>query len=141
MKLNPSKCAFAVSSSKFLGFMVSQRGIEANPDKIQAILDMEPPKNIKEVQSLTERVAALNRFISKATDKCLPFFKVLRKAFEWTDECRKAFQDLKDSHKSSVIKSVRARRRTVPVLSGVPTCRKFSSHQRGRKSTKTRVLH
>ena len=52
MKLNPSKCAFGVSSGKFLGFMVSQRGIEANPDKIQAILDMEPPKNIKKVQSL-----------------------------------------------------------------------------------------
>ena len=49
MKLNPRKCAFRVSSGKFLGFMVSQRGIEANPDKIQAILDMEPPKNIKEV--------------------------------------------------------------------------------------------
>ena len=96
MKLNPSKYAFGVSSGKFLGFMVSQRGIKANPDKIQAILDMEPPKNIKEVQSLTGRVAALNRFVSKATDKCLPFFKVLRKAFEWTDECRKAFQDLKD---------------------------------------------
>ena len=95
MKLNPSKCAFGVSSGKFLGFMVSQRGIEANLDKIQAILDMEPPKNTKEVQSLTGRVAALNRFVSKATDKCLPFFKILRKAFEWTDECQKAFQDLK----------------------------------------------
>ena len=56
---------------------------------------MEPPRNIKEVQSLTGRVAALNRFVSKATDKCLPFFKVLKKAFEWTDECQKAFQDLK----------------------------------------------
>ena len=96
MKLNPSKCVFGVSSGKFLGFMVSQRGIEANPDKMQAILNMEPPKNIKEVQSLTRRVAALNRFISKATDKCLPFFKVLKKAFKWTDECQKAFQDLKD---------------------------------------------
>ena len=53
MKLNPSKFAFGVSSEKFLGFMVSQRGIEANPDKIQAISDMEPPKNIKEVQLLT----------------------------------------------------------------------------------------
>ena len=95
MKLNSSKCAFRVSSGKFLGFMVSQRGIEANSNKIQAILNMEPPKNIKEVQSLAGRVAALNRFISKATDKFLPFFKVLRKAFEWTDECQKAFQDLK----------------------------------------------
>ena len=95
MMLNSSKCAFGVSSGKFLGFMVSQRGIEANPDKIQAILDMEPPKNIKEVYSLTGQVAALNRFVSKATDKCLPFLKILRKAFEWTDECQKAFQDLK----------------------------------------------
>ena len=79
-----------------MGFMVSQRGIEAYPDKIQAILDMEPSKSIKEVQSLTGQVAALNRFVSKATDKCLPFFKVLRKAFEWTDECQRAFQDLKN---------------------------------------------
>ena len=95
MKLNPSKCAFKVSSGKFLGFMVLQKRIKANPDKIQTILDMEPPKNIKEVQSLTGRVAALNRFVSKATDKCLPFFKILRKAFKWTDQCQKAFQDLK----------------------------------------------
>ena len=94
MKLNPSKCAFGVASGKFPGFMVSQRGIEANPNKIQAILNMEPPKNIKDVQSLTGRVAALNRFVSKVTDKCLPFFKVLRKAFEWTDKCQQAFEDL-----------------------------------------------
>ena len=76
MKLNPSKCAFGVSSGKFLRFMVSQWGIEANPDKIQAILNMEPPRNVKEVQSLIGRVATLNRFVSKVTDKCLPFFKV-----------------------------------------------------------------
>ena len=75
--------------------MVSHRGIEANPDKIQAILDMKPLQNVKEVQSLTGRVATLNRFVSKATDKCLPFFRVLKKAFEWTDECQRAFQDLK----------------------------------------------
>ena len=87
MKLNPSKCIFRVSSEKFLRFMVSHRGIEANPKKIKAILNMKPPQSIKEVQSLTRRVAALNRFVSKATDKCLPFFKVLKKAFEWMDEC------------------------------------------------------
>ncbi|XP_030931230.1 uncharacterized protein LOC115957146 [Quercus lobata] len=86
MKLNPSKCAFGVSSHK---------GIKANPNKIQAILNMEPPKNVKEVQSLTRRVAALNKFVSKVTDKCLPFFKVLRNAFEWKNECQKAFQDFK----------------------------------------------
>ena len=95
MKLNPSKCAFGVSSGKFLGFLVSHRGIEANPNKIRAILDMKPPQNVKEVQSLTGRVAALNRFVSKATDKCLPFFRILRKAFEWTDDCQRAFEDLK----------------------------------------------
>ena len=75
--------------------MVSHRGIEANPDKIQAILNMKPPQNIKEAQSLTGWVAALNKFVSKATDKCLPFFKVLKKAFEWTNECQRAFQNLK----------------------------------------------
>ena len=95
MKLNPSKCAFGVASGKFLGFMVSHRRIEANPEKIKAILDMKPPQSIKEVQSLTGRVAALKKFVSKATDKCLPFFKVLKKAFEWTDKCQRAFQDLK----------------------------------------------
>ena len=75
--------------------MVSHRGIEANPDKIQAILNMEPPRNIKEVQSLTGRVTTLNEFVSKATDKCLPFFKVFKKAFEWMHKCQKAFQNLK----------------------------------------------
>ena len=88
MKLILSKFTFGVSLGKFLGFMVSLRGIEANPDKIQAILNMEPPRNIKEVQSL-------NRFVSKAADKSLPCFKILKKAFEWTDECQKVFQDLK----------------------------------------------
>ena len=81
MKLNPSKCVFAVSSRKFSGFMVSQQGIEANPNKIKEIMEVKSPKTVKEVQSLTGKVAALNRFISRVTDKCLPFFKVLNKAF------------------------------------------------------------
>lgn len=85
MKLNPNKCAFSVASRKFLGFMVSQRGVEANPYKVRAIVEMAPLKNVKEVQSLNGRVAAFNRFISRATNKCLPFFKVLQKAFKWTD--------------------------------------------------------
>ena len=67
--------------------MLSQRGIEANPYKIQAILNMEPLKNIKDVQSLTGWVAAFNRIILKAIDKFLPFFRILRKAFERMDEC------------------------------------------------------
>ncbi|XP_020409530.1 uncharacterized protein LOC109946397 [Prunus persica] len=93
------KCAFGVSSGKFLGFMISHRGIEANPEKIKAIIGMERPKTTKDIQSLTGRVAALTRFISKATDKCVPFFKALKggkRNIIWTAECDKAFQDLKD---------------------------------------------
>ena len=95
MKLNPSKCVFGVASGKFLGFMVSQRGIEANPEKVQAIINMASPRTVKEVQKLINRIATLNRFISRVTDKCLPFFKTLKQAFAWTDECETAFQELK----------------------------------------------
>ncbi|KAL0361753.1 UNVERIFIED_CONTAM: hypothetical protein Sradi_3859800 [Sesamum radiatum] len=97
LKLNPEKCAFGVSRGCFLGFMVTQRGIEANPAKIKAILDMGPPTNINEVQRLTGRIAALSRFISKSAENGLPFFKILRKVknFEWTEECQQAFEDLK----------------------------------------------
>ena len=76
-------------------FMVSQRGIEANPEKMQAIINMASPKTIKEVQKLTGRIAALNRFVYKVIDKCLPFFKTLKQAFAWIDECEAAFQELK----------------------------------------------
>ena len=95
MKLNPSKCVFGVTAGKFLGFMVSQRGIEVNSEKVRAILELEPLRTVKAMQSLNGKVAALNRFVSKATNKCLPFFQVLKKSFEWTDECQKAFEDLK----------------------------------------------
>ena len=95
MKLNPSKCAFGVASGKFLRLVVSQRGIKTNPKKVQAILDMASPKTVKEVQKLIGRIAALNRFVSKETDKCLPFFKILKQAFTWIEECEKAFQELK----------------------------------------------
>ena len=91
MKLNPSKCAFRISSGKFLEFMVSQKGIEENPEKVRVIVEMSSPKTIKEVQSLTGRVAALKRFVSKATNKCLPFFKTLKRAFVWTDEYEATF--------------------------------------------------
>ena len=95
MKLNPAKCAFGVSAGKFLGFMVNNRGIEANPDKIKVVLDMPPPTNIKEVQRLTGRIAALSKFVSKASDKCQPFFQVLKKAFQWDTRCKEVFATLK----------------------------------------------
>ncbi|KAM1193112.1 hypothetical protein ACFX2G_013635 [Malus domestica] len=99
MRLNPNKCAIGVGSSKFLGFMISQRGIEAKPEKIKIILDMKEPITSKNMQSLTGKVAALTRFISKATDKCAPFFKALKRSkkyITWTDECAEAFKNLKD---------------------------------------------
>ena len=69
MKLNPSKCTFRVTTGKFLGFMVSQRGIKVNPNKIRAIMEMTPPTSIKEVQSLNGKVATPNRFVLSAIDK------------------------------------------------------------------------
>ena len=95
MKLNPTKCAFRVSAEKFLGLIVNNRGIKANPDKIKAMLDMQPPSNTKEIQRLTRRIAALSRFVSKSSDKCRPFFQVLKKAFHWDAQCKEAFSALK----------------------------------------------
>ena len=95
MKLNPAKCAFGVSVEKFLGFIVNNRGIEANPDKIKIVLDMLPSSNIKDIQRLTGRIVELRRFISRASDKCRPFFQVLKKVFQWAAHCQEAFTVLK----------------------------------------------
>jgi hypothetical protein len=77
LKLNPEKCIFGIRKGQLLGCMVSKRGIHANPQKIEALRRMQQPSR-KEVQRLTGRVASMNRFISKATERSLPFFKVLR---------------------------------------------------------------
>ena len=74
-------------SREILGFHGVPGGIEVNPEKVRAILELKPPRTVKAVQSLNEKVAVLNKFVSKATDKCLPFFQVLKKSFEWTDKC------------------------------------------------------
>ena len=87
MKLNPAKCAFRVSAGKFLGFIANNRGIEANPDKIKVVLDMQLQSNIKYVQRLTGRIAVLSRFVSSSSNKCKPFFQVLKKAFQWDAHC------------------------------------------------------
>ena len=96
--LNASKCLFGVGSGKFLGYMVTHREIEVNPDQIKAINNLQSPRNLKEVQKLTEMASALNRFISRSADRCKPFFLLINKwkGFEWTKECVIAFQQLKD---------------------------------------------
>jgi ribonuclease HI len=92
-KLNPDKCVFGISAGKLLGFLVSYRGIEANPEKIRAIEAMRPPAQVKDVQKLTGSLASLNRFISKLAERALPFFKLLRKfePFSWIEETEQAF--------------------------------------------------
>ena len=98
LRLNASKCSFGVASGKFLGYMVTHRGIEVNPDQIKAINNLQSPRNPKEVQKLTEIAAALNRFISRLADRCRPFFLLINKwkGFDWTVECATTFQQLKD---------------------------------------------
>jgi hypothetical protein len=97
LKLNTEKCVFGVKKGKFLGRLVSTKGIEANPNQIEAILRMEPPKSRKGAQRLTGRLASLNRFISKSAERNLSFFKVLKlaKVFQWGLVQQKAFEDLK----------------------------------------------
>jgi hypothetical protein len=98
-KLNPTKCVFGVPSGLLLGFMVGHRGIEANPAKIDAIRKMAKPSNKKDVMKLTGMMVALGHFISKLSEKGLPFFKILKKADKlvWDDEAQKAFEALKES--------------------------------------------
>ena len=103
MKLSPTKCAFGVSVGKFLGFIVNNREIEANPDKIKALLDMRPPSNTKEIQRFTWRIAALRSFVSRSSDKCQPFFQVLKKAFHRDAHCEEMFSALKTYLSSSPI--------------------------------------
>ncbi|XP_073049537.1 uncharacterized protein [Primulina eburnea] len=83
VKLNPSKCTFGVKSGKFLGFMVTERGIEVNPEKVRSITEMASPKSVREVQRLTGRIAALSRFISRSAHRSYPFFQALRRAKEF----------------------------------------------------------
>jgi hypothetical protein len=97
-KLNPNKCVFGVPSGKLLGFIISHRGIEANPEKISSITNMKAPTCIKDVQKLTGCMAALNRFISKLGERGLPFFKLLKhqEKFARTLEADQALAHLKD---------------------------------------------
>ncbi|XP_015965613.1 uncharacterized protein LOC107489376 [Arachis duranensis] len=98
MRLNPLKCAFAIEAGKFLGFMITQRGVEANPEKCQAILQIKSPSYIKDVQRLAGRLTSLSCFLRASATKALPFFNLMKKgiAFEWTPACEEAVRHFKE---------------------------------------------
>jgi hypothetical protein len=97
VKLNPEKCVFGVPQGMLLGFIVSERGIEAKPEKIAAITNMGPIKDLKGVQRVMGCLAALSRFISRLGEKGLPLYRLLRKPerFTWTPEAEEALGNLK----------------------------------------------
>ncbi|KAK4406566.1 Transposon Tf2-12 polyprotein [Sesamum angolense] len=97
LKMNPSKCAFGVTSGKFLGFIIRQRGIEIEQAKINAILRMPEPRNIHELKSLQGKLAYLRRFISNLAGRCQPFSRLMKKdvPFQWDEACDKAFKSIK----------------------------------------------
>jgi len=97
LNLDPKKCVFGVEAGKFLGFLLTERGIKANPKKCAAIIAMRSPISVKEVQQLTGRMAALSRFVSAGGDKGHPYFECLNRnsRFVWTRECEEAFVTLK----------------------------------------------
>jgi len=105
MRLNPTKCTFGVQEGKFLGFLLTSRGIEANRDKCQAIINMRSPRNIKEVQQLTGRLAALSRFLSCTSEKTFAFFASIKKKekFERTSACEEAFTNIKEFMSSPLV--------------------------------------
>jgi hypothetical protein len=123
-KLNPTKCIFGVPSGKLLGFIVSNRGIEANPVKITAITDMEAPATIKDVQKLTGCMAALNRFIPRLGERGLSFFKLLKRQdkFQWTEEAEQALQDLKTHLQLWLNQPELCRLKYASPLPRAPTC-------------------
>src|SRR6185437_1560034 len=98
LSLNPEKCVFGIDKGKVLRCLVSTKGIVANPDKVRALQNMEEPQSVRDVQKLTGRITALNRFIPRSADRSSSFFKTLRSSsnFEWGEEQKKAFRELKD---------------------------------------------
>ncbi|KAL8120226.1 hypothetical protein AgCh_017389 [Apium graveolens] len=100
LKLNPEKFTFGVGAGKILGFMINNRGIESNLEKIKAIQEMKHPRTQKDVQKQAGSLAALRRFISKLAKRCLPFFDLLKGAtnkreVNWNPECQSAFEEIK----------------------------------------------
>jgi len=106
-ELNSKKCTFGVQAGKFLGFYLTERGIEANPDKCLVFTKLPTPHSKKCIQTLNSMLTALSRFVAKSAQHDLPFFKLLRKEtkFEWTDECENALKHLKQTPSAPLVLS------------------------------------
>jgi hypothetical protein len=102
VKLNPEKCVFGVLRGMILGFVVSERDIEANSEKISAIMDMGPIKNLKGIQRVTGCLVALSRFIARLGEHSVPLYKLIKKSdyFTWTPEAQEALDSLKNMLKA-----------------------------------------
>lgn len=97
MCLNPQKCVFGVESGKLLGFIVLHHGIEVDTKKIDAIVNMPPPRNVSQLKSLQGKIQAICRFVSQLADHTFAFTQFLKKniTFQWNKDCHQAFEDLK----------------------------------------------
>ena len=97
LKMNPTKSFLGVSSGKFLGFIVTSKGIHLDPDKVKAIQSMHPPRNLKVLRGLQGRLAYIRRFIANLSDRCQPFTQLMKKgvSFVWDQACQEAYEDIK----------------------------------------------
>ena len=99
LKMNPKKSFLGVSSGKFMGFIVTSKGIKIDPDKVKAIRSMHQPKNLKELRGLQGRLAYIRRFIANLSGRCQPFTQLMKKgvSFVWDKACQEAFKDIKNT--------------------------------------------
>jgi hypothetical protein len=123
VKLNPEKCVFGVPRGMLLGFVISERGIEANPEMISTIMNMRPIKNLKGVQRVTACLAALSHFIARLGERSLPLYKLMKKSdhFAWTPEAQEALDSLKNMLKSPLILTVPTTEEPMPLYISATT--------------------
>jgi hypothetical protein len=147
VKLNLEKCVFGVPRGMLLGFVMLECGIKVNPEKISAIMDMEPIKNLKGVQRVTGCLAALSRFIARLGERNLPLYKLMKKSdhFSWTPEAQEALDSLKNMLKSSPILTAPTPEEPmllyIYVITQVVSVALVVEREEPRRSAMTRVLH